>query len=84
MTVFVLVGMRLMLVRCRRFVRMCVPIRAPVAGEHIHFGGCYSTAGYLARFQAGAHIERMCRLLQKAEWDAGIDQGAEQHVAANA
>ena len=53
-------------------------------GQHIDFGGGDSSAAHLAGFEACAHVQGRGGFGQALQWNAGIDQRAQQHVAADA
>src|ERR1017187_5045690 len=55
-----------------------------VGGNYVHFGGSQTAATDFAHLQTRTHVERRGGLSQAGEGDAGIDQGTEEHVAANA
>ena len=52
--------------------------------NHVNFGCGQAAAAHLALLQPRAHIQRGCRLFKQGERNAGIHQGAQQHVAAYA
>ena len=90
-----IVGMRLVRVAavCVGFVRMtslrvrvsvvwlmCLSVR----GDHLDLG-CRDTAAHqFAHFETGAYVQRGGGLREGVEGNAGVNQCAEQHVAANA
>jgi hypothetical protein len=51
--------------------------------EHIDLGGGQTAANDFAGLKAGANIEGCARFLEQTQRDACIDQGTEQHVAAD-
>ena len=55
-----------------------------VGRNHVDFGRGNAAAHYLAHFEAGAHIQRSGSFGEWGEGNAGVNQCAEQHVAANA
>ena len=65
-------------------VGMIVPGRRVLGRKHVDFRRGNTAAAHLARFEPRAYIERGRRLCKVAEGNTGIDQRAQQHVAANA
>jgi hypothetical protein len=63
-----------------------VPCSLPFAffRQHVHLGRRQSAAHHRACFQARAHAQRGCRLRHSLKRDTGIDQRAQQHIAADA
>ena len=89
-----LVGVRVLVSVVMR-MRMCVAVlmrmgmfmgfgRGSFMCEHIDFGGCQPATDHLARCDARADIQGRCRFGKYRNRNAGIDHGAEQHVAADA
>jgi hypothetical protein len=54
-----------------------------VGRDDIHFGRGQAATTELVHFQARADIERGCCFFQAGKGKAGIDQRAEQHIAAD-
>ena len=81
-----LMGMRFVRMRMRRviFMRVARLCRRLVRCKNVHFCGGQAASAHLAHLKARAHAERGSRFLKKAERNAGIHQGAQQHVAAYA
>jgi hypothetical protein len=52
--------------------------------KHIHFGGGQTAAGQSAHFKVRADVERRGGFYEGCEGNAGIDKGAQHHVAAYA
>jgi hypothetical protein len=72
--------MRIVLVRMAGFVTVLV-----VAGRnHIHFCAGQAAAHHLALVQVSAHAELGTGFLKDGTGDAGVNQSAQQHVAAYA
>ena len=65
-------------------VGMIVPGRRVLGRKHVDFRRGNTAAAHLARFEPRAYIERGRRFGKVAEGNTGIDQRAQQHVAANA
>ena len=90
-----IVGMRLVRVAAVRvgFVRvtglgvgvvvvrfMCLSVRC----DHVHFDCGDAASHHFAHFKTGAYVQRDGGLREGVEGNAGVNQCAEQHVAANA
>jgi hypothetical protein len=69
--------------RCSLFPVPC-SLPFPFLRQHIHFGRRESAAHHLACFQPRAHAQRGRRLRHQVKRNAGIDQCAQQHIAADA
>jgi len=55
-----------------------------VRGNHIDFGGGYSAAGDFVGMKVSANVEGGSGFFEESEWDAGVNEGAKEHVAAYA
>jgi hypothetical protein len=53
-------------------------------GDDIDLGSGDAAAAHLAHFKTGADVERGGCFGKEVKGDAGIDEGAEEHVAAYA
>ena len=78
-----------MLVVMGMIVRMGVDVRIRLIGnapcdQHVDLGSADPAAIYFLELQLGPQAERRYALPQQLEADAGIDQGAQEHVAADA
>lgn len=68
----------------------CVLVRVIVSGggligdDYVDFGCAQAASGHLVCFETCADVEGSGGFLKKTERNAGIDEGAEEHVAANA
>ena len=56
----------------------------PYIFDYIHLGGRYPAAIHARNFQLSSDVQRHDRVLQNLCGHAGIHQGAEEHVAADA
>ena len=92
MCMFMLMIMRVRMMVLMRLVRMIAvrsmlldrSCRMVFAREHIHFGSGQAASHHLARLEPAAHIQ-CCRCVRKdAQRYPGIDDSAQQHVAADA
>ena len=59
-------------------------VRWMVRRNDVDLCGRDAAASYLAHLEMRTHIQRHCGLLKMGERNAGVNQGAEQHVTANA
>jgi hypothetical protein len=70
------------------FMRMCrlvfVRMNRLIRRDHVHLGGSQTAAAHLAHLQPCAHLQRGSHLLQAGKGNAGIHQGSQQHIAADA
>ena len=55
-----------------------------IPDQHIHLGGADAAAVHLRDLDPGAETERVRGFLKQRRRHAGIEQGAQQHVAADA
>lgn len=55
-----------------------------IPDQHIHLGGADAAAVHLRDLEPGAETERGRGFLKQRRRYAGIEQGAQQHVAADA
>src|SRR5580692_2516083 len=80
--VFVMIVFLLMLVAMRIVIVMRVI--GVFRRNHVDLGRGDSTTHDFTRFKARAHVQRGRRFSQHVKGDAGVDQRAQQHVAADA
>lgn len=79
--VFVMIVFLLMLVAMRIVIVMRVI--GVFRRNHVDLGRGDSTTHDFTRFKARAHVQRGRRFSQHVKGDAGVDQRAQQHVAAD-
>jgi len=71
-------------VRCMSIVRVFCTGGVLLGRDDIDFGSGDAAAAHLAHFKTGADVERGGCFGKEVKGDAGIDEGAEEHVAAYA
>jgi hypothetical protein len=59
-------------------------MRGMIRSNYIHFGCGNPSAGHLANLETRANIQRSRRLFKAGKGNPGVNQCAQQHVAANA